>query len=203
MIISHRKKFIFIHINKAAGTSVKGALAPYADFMYRKYTLARLLYVLGMRGPVGEHRTATEIREAFGDEVFNNYFKFAFVRNPWDWQVSQYHYILSHRLHPQHRIITRLKGFPEYLEWHIEHDRMSQTNFVTDSDDNQIVDYIGRFENLAKDFETICERIGIHSHLPHKNPSVHSDYRQYYNTDTANLVAKYFQEDIDYFGYSF
>lgn len=203
MIISHRKRFIFIHINKVAGTSVKDALRPYADFIYRKYTLQRLLYVLGLAAPVGEHSTAMEIRERFGSELFDDYFKFAFVRNPWDWQVSQYHYILNRPFHPQHRIIKRLNGFAEYLAWHIEHDKMSQKRFVTDDQGNLAVDYLGRFETLDTDFRAICERIGIACRLPHKNSSAHRDYRQYYDDATAALVAEHFREDIEYFGYGF
>lgn len=203
MIISHRKRFVFIHINKAAGTSIKNALKPYADFMYRKYTLRRALYVLGLGGPVAEHSTAVEIRERIGHTRFNDYFTFAFVRNPWDWQVSQYHYILNRPLHPQHRIVKSLNGFAEYLEWHIEHDKMSQKRFVTDERDNLLVDYIGRFENIASDFAAICERIGLECRLPHVNVSDHSNYRQYYDDRTAHLVAEQFQEDIEFFGYHF
>lgn len=203
MIISHRKAFIFIHINKAAGTSVKKALGPYADFMYRKYSIHRVLYVLGLAKAPAEHSTAVEIRQRFGAHIFDNYFKFAFVRNPWDWQVSQYHYILSHPFHPQHRKVRSLRSFAEYLEWHIENDKMSQKSFVTDARGNLIVDYLGRFETLREDFASICQRIGIDCPLPHKNPSTHNDYRFYYDERTANLVAQEFRDDIEFFGYRF
>lgn len=203
MIISHRKRFIFIHTYKVAGTSVKSALRPYADIMHKKYTLRRLFYVLGLTGPVGEHATALQLRAQLPKEIFDSYFKFAFVRNPWDWQVSLYHYILSHRLHPQHRIIKSLGSFSSYLKWRTDQGVELQKDFVTDQNGNLVVDFIGKYENLYEDFSEICKTIDIDVHLPHKNPSKHHDYRNYYTDETEELVRKYYREDIEFFNYSF
>lgn len=203
MIVSHSKKFIFIHIYKVAGTSVRKALKPYADIKFRKYTPRRILYVLGLLQSIGEHATAVDIRQRLSPEVFDDYFKFAFVRNPWDWQVSLYHYICSHRWHPQHRRVAALRGFSEYVEWRIENDMMLQKDFVTDNDGQLLVDYLGRFESLTRDFNRICARIGIEARLPHKNPSQHHDYRQYYDDYTRELIEQYYAKDIAYFGYEY
>lgn len=203
MIISHRKQFIFVHVYKVAGTSVKSALRPYADVMHRKYTPRRVLYVLGLLQSIGEHASAAQIRATLPANIFDNYFKFAFVRNPWDWQVSLYHYIRSHPLHPQHRRVKALQGFPDYVRWRIDHEPVLQKDFVTDSNGNVLVDYIGRFETLGEDFDAICRRIGVDNPLPHKNLSKHDSYVDYYDSRTAALVAEYYRPDIELFGYRF
>lgn len=204
MIISHRKRFIFVHTYKVAGTSVRAALKPYADVMYRKYTPRRVLYVLGLLDSIGEHATAREIRENVGPEVFDRYFKFAFVRNPWDWQVSLYHYIRSHPLHPQYRQVKALNGFAEYVEWRIANDKVLQRDFVADGDGRLLVDYVGRFENLDADFASVCRHLGIPATpLPHKMTSSHRDYTEYYDERTRRLVTEHYRQDIDLFGYRF
>jgi hypothetical protein len=67
------------------------------------------------------------------------------------------------------------------------------------------VDFIGRYENLPTDYEEVCRRIGINApSLPHKRQAKdRTDYRTYYDEDTARLIADYFKPDIDVLGYSF
>lgn len=203
MIISHRKKFVFIHIYKVAGTSVRSALAPYADVTFRKYTAHRMLYVLGLAPAPGDHHKAIDIRAKLGGKTFDSYYSFAFVRNPWDWQVSLYHYICSHPLHPQHRTIKKLENFNDYISWRIDNGVELQKSFVTDLDGRVILDFVGHYENLSSDFAKACQALGIESTLPHKNISKHQDYKQYYNDRTAQKIADHYKEDIELFGYSF
>src|ERR1700683_2337721 len=115
--ISTSHRFIFVHIFKTAGTSVRSALNPYVD--RREYLLWNFIRRrLGFPPPdpypgLSSHAHADEIRAALPPEIFDNYFKFAFVRNPWDLQVSLYHYIMRWRDHHEHAAVRKLGRFEE------------------------------------------------------------------------------------------
>lgn len=200
MLLSLRHQFLFIHIYKAAGTSVTHALRPFAGETLPRRLLARAGLLRGVpRFP--DHVTARELQAAIPD-VFAKSFKFTFVRNPWDWQVSLYHYMQQERRHPQHALVAGMT-FDNYIRWRVIEDKHLQKEFVTDAAGDAIVDFIGRFESLEEDFAAVCRKIGIAARLPHRNPSKHDDYRSYYNDATRALVAEHFREDVEMFGYGF
>jgi len=145
-------------------------------------------------------------------EVFERLFKFAFVRNPWDLQVSSYHHIRRER--PQY--LGGNESFETFLRWKLDPERPYQyhvdtsielqSDYLIDLHGNIIVDFIGRYEELQQDFETACRRIGIPTPtLPHRRQAKdrNKDYRRYYTDDTATLVADHFRRDIEILQYSF
>lgn len=111
-----------------------------------------------------------------GQAKFDSYFSFAFVRNPWDWQVSLYTFMLKNKNHYQHNLAKSFSGFTEYIEWRCREDVRFQRDFVFSKDGKQLVNFIGRFENLEKDFNYICSQIGISVILPKFNQSGHRPY---------------------------
>jgi hypothetical protein len=76
---------------------------------------------------------------------------------------------------------------------------------IVDDQGRNIVDYVGRFENLDVDFAEICSRLGLQPPaLGHENRSEgRVDYRTYYCEETRDIVARYFSRDIENFGYNF
>jgi hypothetical protein len=208
MLISYSHKFIFIHIYKAAGTSITRALQEYA---YEPPSEARYNAIQKMLKHFdyyklkvfADHVQARDVKSVLPARIYDRFFKFAFVRNPWDWQVSLYHYMMTNPRHPDHSFIQSLSGFDQYIEWRISQSLRLQKDFVTDDRGNVIVDYIGKYESLAENFSEVCRLLNVDASLPHLMKSNHEDYRTYYNATTRNLVAQCYEQDIQLFGYEF
>ena len=216
MLISHRHGFLFVHIAKTGGTSVRAALAP----LRRRDPLYWLSWPCHRLSHLTGHRTATKIprhahivaaREMLPREVFQGLFKFAFVRNPWDLQVSSWHHLRRERPH----LVAHLDDFPAFIRWKLDPERPwqyhvdtsieQQLDYLVDLDGSVLTDFTGRYERLEADFAEACRRIGIAPRpLPHRRRARdRRDYRSYYDDATADLVARHFARDIEAFGYRF
>lgn len=211
MLISHAHRFIFIHIDRTAGTSIQQALARYGCQRANARWKRRLVWLGGANTigglyrsvEFGEHVTADTVRRCLPAACYASMFKFAFVRNPWDLLVSRHAYLLRKQEHPRHRLVTQMPNFADYLRWEIRRDKLHQHRYVTDGTGELIVDYIGRFENLDAHVGDVGRRLGLPVTLPHVNPSAHGDYRDYYTAVTRGWVEHAFRRDIELFGYSF
>lgn len=211
MLLSYAHQFIFIHIDRTAGTSIQQALAPDrcrtrgASWQRRLGWLGGVNAVSGLYPSIQfrEHVTAARVKQCLPTAVYAGMLKFAFVRNPWDRLVSRYAYLLRLQEHPRHRLVSRMPTFADYLRWEIRRAKMHQHSYVTDGNGKLIVDYLGRFETLHTDIAEIGRRLGMQLALPHVNSSAHDDYRSYYTAETRHWVAQAFQRDLDLFGYSF
>ena len=207
MLLSKKHRFIFIHIYKNAGTSITTALTPFAsnqllqlaNWAAKKFNV----YLKAGPEPFHVHARAREIIDAIGKEQFGSYFSFAFVRNPWDWQVSLYKFMLKNTAHPQHTLIKSMGNFENYIEWRCEKEVRLQKDFIYSVDGELLVDYVGRYENLHADFDEICSRIGITATLPRLNVSNTKPYQEFYNEQTKERVRRTFDADITLFGYEF
>src|SRR5688572_2096530 len=111
MLISDSHRFIFIHNHKVAGSSVARSLSKYVDKKNRVKTWHQILKRLKLvsshyPSPHPWHITAKDLRTRMNDKVkFDSYFKFGFVRDPWDLQVSLYTFMLQLKKHHQHRLV--------------------------------------------------------------------------------------------------
>ena len=206
MLIDRNRNFIFIHIYKTAGLSVWTALNPPLSYWQQlavRYARRCNLILPFDREPYPRHIKAPELIDIIGKKAFDSYFSFAFIRNPWDWQVSLYKYMLKETTHHQHELAKSFGNFDNYIRWRCTEEVRFQKDFIYSSDGELLVDYVGRFENLETDFQTICTRIGIIASLPKLNVSNTTPYRQFYTDETTELVRKAFEPDITLFGYDF
>lgn len=216
-MISHKKQFVYIHIYKAAGTSIYDALKKYEEFSALKKMMrligkklvnnetSRKSYNLFRIPFLHPHAEAIVVKRLLPSHQFNGYFKFSFVRNPWDIEVSNYHYARGIPLFKSHRAnIIKKMSFGEYLEWREKDPPQPQICRFIDENDNMLMDFIGRFENLQHDFRYICNRIKVQDvFLKQYNKSDHRPYREYYTPLTTALVAKWYNRDILSFDYEF
>ena len=216
MLLSHRYKFLFVHIAKTGGTSARTALArkaiwdPYRLPMWCCSKLSHLTgHKLGSKFP--RHSKIIAAKEMLPNEFFDSLFKFAFVRNPWDLQVSSFHHIRRERPqylfgHDNFKDFMKFKFDPEReYQYHIDTSIELQSDYLVDLHGNIITDFIGRYENLRDDFAEACDNIGIKSTLPEKRISRDrkKDFRSYYDDETTEMVAKHFKQDIELLNYNF
>ncbi|MGQ7791614.1 sulfotransferase family 2 domain-containing protein [Faunimonas sp. B44] len=207
-MISHAHRCIFIHIPKCAGTSVETTLwTPQEKTEDNLWGGSKGMHNKYQTGGM-QHLTARNIRKHVGDETFYSYFKFSFVRNPFDKAVSQYHYMSTRPDLRSYVGLRRDAGFEEYLERirlkeHVQWQR--QTDFVCDDDGSLIVDFLGRVESFASDLGQILAVLGVEcGRVPHENRSDRStDYRAYYDSGTREMVSEMYMTDLMNFGYEF
>jgi hypothetical protein len=203
MIISDTRRFVFVHVFKVGGTSMRAVLEPHATIP---------VYGLAGRPELGvqaepalhKHATALELRNCADPRLWKQYFKFAFVRNPWDWQVSLYHYMISDPFNPHYEEVRSWGSFDAYIRWRCAHAPAPQSAFVCDESGKLIVDFVGRFERIHEDFGAISERLGLgRVDLPHLKKVDHPPYQELYTAETRSLVARAFEQDIRMFTYDF
>lgn len=209
MLISHSHKFIYIHNYKAGGTSIKRAFKTYnaPDFRGLPHK-QKLLHLTAIRpwffsNHFHSHIKAKELKEQLPNKIFNNYFKFSIVRNPWSWVLSHYTYALQQPRHHQHELFKSMGNFETYLKWRINEEYICQKDFLYDSYGHRLVDYVGKLETLQEDLTRICEYLNTpYIEAPHHNISNKDKGLHHYYTDkTLNMVAETWKEDIDAFNY--
>jgi hypothetical protein len=207
-IISHKNKFIFIHVPKVAGTSIARSLAPYEDRHWLKKNARRVIRRALPPAKAGRVLARLAIGILPASDLkrlipgFDDYFTFSFVRNPWDLHVSFYHYLCRDRFHPQHKLVRNM-SFEEYVRNRRVLRSFQQHPYVTDSQGRVMIDFLGRYETLTDDFAAICSKIGITPTLPHLNKSDRRDYQSYYTDETREIIATLCRRDIELFDYSF
>lgn len=155
---------------------------------------------------------------------YAHYFKFCFVRNPWDRLVSCYmdkikdaqggiyqgrpNYFI--RYLERRGICATEMTFEQFVEAvcgipdeEADSHFRSQHCYIEDHRGHILVDFAGRFETLNSDFKFVADKLGIDSTLPHLRRTSRIDFRDYYTTRSRELVRKRYAVDIELFGYSF
>jgi hypothetical protein len=212
-MISHKHKCIFVEVPKTGSTSVRGILGKawkphlnlweiknlmesyWTHFGGRKNRILECLYLT----------LSKERRMEIGRKQFDSYFKFGFVRNPWDRVVSLYERAEALQLKEE-------MTFDEFVNW-IQYSSSTcvhssphryQLDWFVDPNGRILADFIGRFERLDADWAFIAQKLGVAVTLPHRrvNPRARH-YTEYYTAKTREIIAAKFKVDIDHFGYEF
>jgi hypothetical protein len=233
-VICHPYRCVFVHVPKTGGISVEHVFLRLVGLTWdtREPLLLRANDDPAKGPPRLAHLKSTEYVSCgyLSQEQFETYFKFSFVRNPWDRMVSEYKY----RGHPMRMSFkTWLLGHlpPPGFTDHYCH-LVPQHEFIYDGEGRLLVDFVGRFESLQADFDAVCERLGIpRAFLPHENRSletaprirslkglkrrvrrwlwtlrpknVYPHYTDYYDEESRAHVARLYRKDIELFGYDF
>lgn len=182
--LSHR--FIFVHVCKTAGTSLRMALSNYAEGQHT----------------AGEHATMSEWRDLLGGGR-REFLSFAFVRNPFDWMVSFFLYIQRTPDHEQHDLVRSMR-FSDYLHWQFAQGAAfrHQWEWLL-HEGRRDVDFIGRFETLTEDLRQLGHMLELDIALSHQLGSGRKrPYQDWYSDDCEAVVAQALARDFDLLGYA-
>lgn len=208
MIVSHRHRFVFAAIPKTGTHSVRQALRErmgdedieqVALFLNKRFPWPQLAAL--QHG----HLSLAELRPHLGDEAFDSYFKFAFVRNPFARFVSYCSFMLrgGDIFQKQPREVMHHFLFRAPPDQHILF--RPQASFLLSEDRRTLLaDEVGRVEDMQGSYDKICARIGIPARkLDRVNGSSHGDYREYYDRALIDGVTARYADDLELFGYDF
>lgn len=215
MPISHKYKLIFIHIPKTGGQSIEKSLGIYgADNNGSNELDLKLAYGYREKRKALQHCNVAELLglNIITEEQKRDYFKFSFVRNPWDRFVSEYYWRIQ--LYSKEGRSFCNMTFPEFVEsrtvkTYTEPDvtddhYLPQSDYVYSPGGEMYIDYLGRFESLESDFYKVCDINHIpRMKLPRVDRTNHGHYSTYYSPKTKKQVEKYYMKDIDNFKYTF
>ena len=216
MLISHRKKFIYTKTSRTAGTSVESYFEkfcmPEAEW---EFALNREVHIgkegiIGYRGysPAGKkwrnHMPAIEIKEAIGHSVWDDYFKFCVIRNPFDKLVSGFFFFHKDKIDSDK--ISRIDVIKGFRKW------IKNGRFIFDRDkyfidENICIDYFIMHEGLSNGIREVCKLLDI-PFESERIPALRTEFRDrefklldLYDKETRAIVSAKYEFELDYFGY--
>ena len=236
MLISHRKQFIFTKTVKTAGTSVESYFEKYCmpegewQESHGRDEYISEEGIIGYRGanpcnPIWyNHMSARKIRDLIGQDIWDQYYKFTVIRNPFDKLISGFYadekqrqnYSFTQRLMAFVRKtlgrgnpIDRVKGKTE-----IERFRcwVQKGGLIIDRDKylidgQECIDYFIFFENLHKGIKHVCDRLSI-PFEPLRIPQFKKGIRrhkipiqEYYDHESTQIVQNIYAWELGRFGY--
>ena len=185
-MISHKHNYIFIHIPKTAGTSIKNylnSLRPKTDYKSPEDPLEKF----------GHHKLPYYESKYKNTEEF---YKFCFLRNPYSRMVSLYKYAKRWT-----EFDSSFLGFCEFLNigkkftnnivWEEHYE--PQSNYISDE-----INFIGKVESINSDFEHICNHLNIpHKELAHDNKSNNASIS--ICKRSSQIIEEIYENDFEFY----
>jgi hypothetical protein len=168
VIVNHSHKFIFVHVPKAAGTSVSelfSKFSAYSDLEVGGTELGEALqHAYKRRFGLTKHSTAEEIRAVVGDDVWRDYFSFAFVRDPYARAQSTFHFMKRWHGNKEMKQLAFMDEHEDFRSFVMSETfamqkahrlLWPQAKWLLDASGALAVDHVGRLESLDADIHHI------------------------------------------------
>ena len=207
-LISNKHKIILFRFPKTGSTTVKFHLQPYCDIhaIPHNYNSA-----ITSKNPLYSHITPAKTLKIFKMNKklnltykFKDYFKFCFVRNPWERVFSLYKMIKPNDDFTN--FVNNLERMANNANkpW-VKYGAYDLKRYISDSKGNILVDHVFKLEDIDTEFVDKMSQFGIIidkiAHKKHRTQKY--DYRGYYNNYTKNKVKKLYKYEIKTFNYTF
>ncbi len=213
MIVSHRHRYVFVHIPKTGGTSLTLALEARVgrdDIILsdtpKGRNRRRRVRGAGSRGRLWKHSTLADIEGLVDPAIFDDYLLFTLIRNPWDRAISYYRWLrVQHFDHPS-VALARRTDFAGFLRDPRTQAQLAvpSAHYLTDGTGRERPALYLRLDRLQTDLPALESHLGFPLHpLPHENPSPRDGDRPVHDAETAAVVARAAAADIARFGWRF
>ena len=171
MILNHKYKFIFIKSFKTAGTSLEIALSKFCgnqdiitpivkedEKLRSKLNFTPPQNYEGMR----EHMSATEIKNKIGTELFNDFFKFVVIRNPYEQVISAYYWHNESKKKEKKFFLFKKKpiSFDKFFKRKIHHIFKDEINRYSENGKVLINQFV-KYENFKDDLTKVSETLKL------------------------------------------
>lgn len=211
---------IFVHIPKNAGMTIRhsdklrGKILINSEPRHksREYTQG----LLAKMKATGDHHGAEHARWRDLDLTYrNNHTAFAVVRNPWDRVVSRYFFAkkvieVERKVDPSYADVSSFEAFlEERHKWGSEEYMWHRAirgwypafDHVSDGEGNVKCDIL-RFEKLN---EEVCRYFGLTTMSRARNVTAlnKGTYKDMYNDKTRQIIADWYEKDIEHWGFDF
>ncbi len=185
-------KCIFVHIPKAAGVSVNKSL-------------------FGNLG--GGHRSIREYQDIYPKKTFQRYFKFTFVRNPYERVFSAFSFLKKGGFNERDALwskdyLSKFNNFEAFVKEWVNPENIYRKNHFTPqfeyliSKDGTIpLDFIGKVENMDQDFSFVCNKMNVPYTLQHLNSSFKKTAEECMDDEMKSIIRKAYSKDFELFSY--
>jgi len=172
--------------------------SPLSD--YKVKDISKLILKGKRKTRFHNHISAKEVKGYLSEDVWNNYYKFCFERNPWDKIISFYYY--------KFKSASQRPTISEFIESGACLDLKKGGFGKYTIDGEVVVDKICRFENLREEIDCVSKKLGIPGEilLTKAKSGFRTDARHYSEVLDAKArlsVADVFRDEIELLGYEF
>lgn len=199
MVVCHNKKCIFVHIPKTAGTSIEQFI--------KENGKNQVIFFGVQNNRALHHYTALELKKSI-PQIFNKYYKFAMVRNPYDRLLSEYYWTrIPHLGHKSgkskddflNKVVYIVKN--KLFLAHLDNDHfIPQNNFVYDNEHKLLVNEVFKYEKLEETVSYLKTKLNINTNFPFLNRT-NSSKKDSWNEQQKNIIYNLYKDDFIIFQY--